>query len=560
MKKRAKKILTLLLAASMVFSAAGCQKRANDTVTEQPAENNDGGSSDSSGSDTAAAETITFVKHPTPADPSSVVGKADNKDLVVASNADTTTLDPHCAGNSAAVNVLMPVVEQLVRYDENGELQPWLAESWEVLDDHSWEFHLRQGVKFHNGEEMKASDVVFSFKRATTDYAANVAYIMDMIDPDGLEIVDDYTVIVRTKIPFAAFLYYLPYIGASIISEKAYTEDEAYAIEHPVGTGPYVFQEYQKGEYTKYTKFDEYWGGEPACDTLTIRVIPDNNTRYIALETGEVDIAIGLSVNEMNQLESNPDLMMATCPTTVYTTLNFNCAKEPFNNETFRQAIDYAINEEAIVQSVFRGSAQYTPGPVTPGSKYYYDGEPHCRYDVEKAKQLLEESGVDLSQTFEIATNENQTRIDEATIVQQQLAEVGIQTKITVMETAAYNEYTTGTDKDMFFSGWGAVGFPDPDNNVYGPLHSSGIPANNMCYLNEPELDKMLDEQRAMQDGEEREQLLYDIQKYVRDLTPFVTFENTTNIIGLQNYVEGFYAVSSADQYYNFVSLIGQNE
>ena len=564
MKKRARRILTLLLAASMVLSMAGCQKRSNDdtaTSTEQSAGSD---SSSSDGSDAASTaetgtDTITFNRIPTPSDPTLVKGKADNKDLVVAYNADTTTLDPHCAGNSAAVNVLMPVMEQLVKYDENGELQPWLAESWEVLDDHSWEFHLRKGVKFHNGEEMKASDVVFSFTRATTDYAANVAYIMDMIDPDGLEIVDDYTVIVRTKVPFGAFLYYLPYIGASILSEKAYTEDEAYAIEHPVGTGPYVFQEYQKGEYTKSTKFDDYWGGEPACDTLTIRVIPDNNTRYIALETGEVDIAVGLSVNEMTQLENNPELMMATCPTTVFTTLNFNCAKAPFDNQTFRQALDYAINEEAIVQSVFRGSAQYTPGPVTPDSKYFYDGEPHCRYDVEKAKELLEESGVDLSQTFEIAVNENQTRIDEATIIQQQLAEVGIKTEINVMETAAYNEYITGSDKDMFFNGWGAVGFPDPDNNVYGPLHSSGIPENNVTDLSDPTLDDMLDRARALQDGDEREQLLYDIQKYIRDLTPFVTFENSTNIVGLQNYVEGFYAVPSSDQYYNFVSLVGQN-
>lgn len=547
-KKGFMRLISFSLAAVMALSATACGKRE-----EEPT------SASASSVEKESSESAVLPSSDEVIDISQITGKKDNKDLVVGASADTTTLDPHCAGNSASVNVLLPVVEQLVRYDADGNLQPWLAESWEILDDHSWEFHLRKGVKFHNGEEMKASDVVFSFQRATTDYAANVAYIMAMVDPDGLEVVDDYTVIIRTKIPFAPFLYYLPYIGASVISEKAYTEDEEGAKTHPVGTGPYVFQEYKKGEYTKYTKFDEYWGGEVGCDTLTIKPIPDVTTRYIALETGEVDIAIGLTINEVSKIEENEDLTMSTSPTTVFTTLNFNCAKAPFDNETFRQALDYAIDEEGIVEAVFRGSAQYTPGPVTPNTKYFYDGEPNCRYDVDKAKELLEESGVDLGQTFEIVTNENQTRIDEATIIQQQLAEVGVNVEIKVMEYAAYNEYITGTDKDMYFSGWGAVGFPEPDNNVYGPLHSSGIPENNTNYLNDPTLDEMLDKERALEDGEEREQLLYDIQKYIRDVTPYVTLENTTNIVGLHTYVEGFRAMPPSDQYYNNVSLIGQD-
>ena len=554
---RRKKVMIFAVAAMLALSA-GCAKRdvAQTTSGQSTGTETSGAQSTEAAQEAAAAQAEeAMARAQKEVDPSTVKGKENNKDLVVAFGSDTTTLDPHCAGNSAAVNVLLPVVEQLVRYDADGNLQPWLAESYEILDPQTIQFHLRKGVKFHNGEEMKASDVVFSFKRATTDYAANVAYIMDMVDPDGLEIIDDYTVNVRTKVPFASFIYYMPYIGASIISEKAYQSDEA--IEHPVGTGPYRFVEYKKGDYVKYEKNPDYWKGEPACDTLTIKAIPDVTQRYIALETGEVDIAVGLTVNEVSQIADNPDLTLATPPTTVFTTLNFNCAKAPFDNEKFRQAIDYAINEEAVVQAVFRGSAQYTPGPVTPNTKYFYDGEPHCRYDVEKAKELFAESGADMSKTYEIVTNESQTRIDEATIIQQQLAEAGMNVKITVMEYAAYMDYTTGEDKEMFFNGWGAVGFPDPDNNLYGPLHSSGIPENNNTYTNDPKLDEMLDQERSLEDGEEREQLCYDIQKYIRDLTPYVTLENSINLVGLHTYVQGFEAMPPTDQYYNFVSLIG---
>lgn len=528
------RVVALVLASTMALGSGGCGKRSAD---------------DASGSATAAA-TATFTTKDV--DMSTVAAKSDN-DLVVGTQSDTTTLDPIEAGNSAAVEVLLPTLEQLVRYDADGNLQPWLAESWEVVDSQTFKFNLRKGVKFHNGEEMKASDVVYSFKRATGKGAENVAYIMGMVDPDGLEAVDDYTVIIRTKVPFGAFVNYMPYIGASIVSQKAY-ENNPDASTHPVGTGPYEFVSYTKGEGTKYKAFDDYWGGKPDCDSLTIKPIPDVTTRYTALETGEIDIATGLTVNEATQIEDNSDLNLSTAATTVFSTLNFNCEKAPFNNKTFRQAIDYAIDSNGIVDSVFRGTAQYTPGPVTPNTKYF-DSSASDNYDPEKAKELLKESGADLSKTYEIAVSENKNYIDEATIIQQQLADVGVKVEIKQMEYATYNEYITGTDKDMFFSGWGAVGFPDPDNNLYGPLHSSGIPNNNTTYTDDSKLDSLLDKERSLADGDEREETCIEAQQYIKDLTPYITIANPINIVGYRNYVQGFRALAPTDQYFNNVSL-----
>lgn len=533
------RVVAMAMAGVMLLSTAACGKKsANDT-----------NASASSSAPTVSLTTKTV-------DMSTVEGKQNNKDLVVGTSSDTTTLDPIEAGNSAAVEVLNPVVEQLVRYDADHKLQPWLAESWEQVDSQTFKFHLRKGVKFQNGEEMKASDVVFSFKRATGEGAANVAYIMNMVDPNGLEAVDDYTVIVRTKVPFGAFVNYLPYIGASIVSEKAYSSPDAST--HPVGTGPYEFVEYKKGQYTKYKAFKDYWGGTPKCDTLTIKPIPDVSTRYTALETGEIDIATGLTVNEVSKIQSNDKLNLSTAGTTVFTTLNFNMAKAPFDNKAFRQAIDYATDAKGIVNAVFRGTARYTPGPVTPDTQYF-DSTATDNYDPEKAKELLKESGADLSKTYEIATSESQTRIDEATIIQQQLEQVGVKTTIKKMESAAFSDYSTGTDKDMVFSGWGAVGFPDADNNLYGPLHSSGIPNNDITYTKDATLDQMLDKERSLPDGDERKDTVLKLQQYIKDLTPYITLENPTNIVGYRTYVENFRAIAPIDQYYNFVSMKGKN-
>lgn len=527
----------LALACALVLTTAACGKKANTTDAS------------------SSSNTSTVSLDPKTIDISQVKGKA-NRDLVVASSGDTTTLDYIEAGNSAAVEVLRPALETLVRYDQNGKLIPWLAESYTQLDNQSWEFKLRKGVKFHNGEEMKASDVVFSFKRATSQDASVIAYIMGMIDADKLEAPDDYTVIVRTKVPFGSFISYLPYIGASIVSEKAYSSPDAKT--HPVGTGPYEFVEYKKGQYTKYKAFNDYWGGKPGADTLTITPIPDATTRYTALETGEVDIA-PITVNEVSKVQSNEKLNLSTHPTTVFTTLNFNTKKAPFDNIKFRQAIDYAINEEEIVKAVFRGASQYTPGPVTPKQNYFNIDDSKAKYDPKKAKELLKASGVDLSKTFEISTNESQTRIDEATIIQQQLEKVGIKTNIKKMESASFIEYMTGSDKEMFFSGWGAVGFPDPDNNVYGPLYSGGIPNNNTTFYSDPTMDKMLMQQRELADGDERKQLIIDIQKKIREDTPYITLENPTNIIAFQTYVKDFHAQAPSDQYYNNVSIKTEN-
>jgi len=164
---------------------------------------------------------------------------------------------------------------------------------------------------------------------------------------------------------------------------------------------------------------------------------------------------------------------------------------------------------------------------------------------------------VDISgQTFTLSTNENQTRIDICTIIQSQLKEnLGMDVKINVMETASYWSFIESNEKELFMTGWGAVGFPDPDNNLYGPLHSSQIPANNTTGYTTEELDRLLEESRTLEDGPERESIVKEIQVLIRNGTPYLTFDNSNNMIGVQNYVKGFDAMPTSHQYYNWVRL-----
>lgn len=524
-KGKKKMKVFLLLVLSLVIIASGCGSK-DKSVT--PSGSGDSGSAE-------------------------VVGKADKNTLVVANMSDARVVDPHQSGESPTVNALFPVVETLLKYDEDGSLQPLLAESYEQVDETTWKFNLRKGVKFHNGEEMKASDVVYSFKRAASPIGAKVQYIMKIVDAENLEIVDDYTVIIRTTKPFSPFASYMPYIGASIISEKAYEQPEAE--HHPIGTGPFEFVEWKKGDRLVYKRFEGYWGEKPEHENLIIKTIPEANSRLIELETGGADIATNMTVNDMSKIEGNPNLQLLTSPTTVFTYITYNTSKAPFDNLKFRQALDWAINEEAVVAAVHRGAARYTPGPITPDQNYFDSSDPNCRYDVEKAKQLLAESGVDVSKPITITVNENQPRIDLATIVQSQLKEIGITLEIKVMESASFYNYIVTGEQEMIINGWGAVGFPDPDNNIYGPLHSDQIPANNSSFYSNKKLDEMLDRSREVADGPDREKLMIEIQQLIREEVPYITFDNPTNLVGVQKYIKNFAVMPTSHQIYNDVVI-----
>lgn len=481
--------------------------------------------------------------------------KAETKDtLIVAMGGDPPTLDPHQSSNSTSVNNLQPVYETLYRYDSEGVLQPLLATDYERVDEKNWKFTLRDDVYFHNGEKMTAEDVLFSFTRAAGPDGAKVSYIMGYIDAENCKVEDEHTIIIATKEPFP-LLGYLPYIGASIVSKKEFTDDVDKAMNHPVGTGPFKFVKWDKNDKCVYERNEDYWGEKPAYKNLIIRTIVEANSRVIELEAGTVDIIFDVPPTDVERLDEAKDTDIVRSNSTIFEFLGMNCKKAPFDNADFRLAIDYAIDQNALIASVYRGMAQFTPGPVTPNMKYFDDSDVTDRYDVEKAKELIEKSGFDTNQTLRIWTNENTRRVNLATILQGMLAEVGINVEVDIYELATYDSMLEEGEHDFFISGWGAVGFPEPDNNIYGPFVSTQIPVNNRMFISDPKLDEMLFKQRTMSDGEEREELVKEIQHYLRENNFMITLANTDQVMGIRSNVKNFKPTPAASHFYHMVTF-----
>lgn len=526
MKKTMKSLLCLLLALVMVLGMTACGGKSTDD-----AQTDDSTAAD--GSTEAAASGTT---------------RKDPDTLTVAVSAAVNTLDPHQANLAQAINALNPVYETLVRYDENGELQGLLAESWEQIDDLSWQFNLRHGVKFHNGEEMKASDVLFSIQRATGDKGVGVSHVMYIVDGEACEAPDDYTVIIRTKEPFAPFLTYMTFMGACVVSEKEFTEDEENAMNNPCGTGPFKFESWIQNDRTTYVRNDEYWGEKPAYKNLVIRTIVEANSRVIELKSGTVDIAYEIPATEIAGLESNSDTKIASRNSTTYEYLGMNCSKEPFSNPEFRKAIAMAIDFDSMVTAVYGDSAAVTRSPVNPGMIYSISDQLESRYDPEAAKAIIDDLGLS-GTTYKLTTWNAQHRVDCATIMQSMLKEVGINIEIDAVELATWSSDLGEGNTDFFIAGFGAIGFPDPDMNIYGPLHKDQVGISNYCFYVDDTLSELLDQSRSIKDGPDRQAVIEQIQQMVYDEAPMLPYANTMQVIGLRSDVQGFVPTAAQNHF-----------
>ena len=235
-------------------------------------------------------------------DPDKKEGAGTGKDtLVIAQGADAKSLDPHASNDNPSSRIRIQIYDRLMDLDDNGVPQPMLAESWERPDDKTIIFHLRKGVKFHNGEEMKASDVKFSLERALA--SPEVSHILAGIN--GVEVLDDYTVKVTTEKPMAAILNNLAHTTIAILNEKATKEAGDKFGQNPIGTGPYKFVSWQSGDRVTLEAFPDYWQGEAPVKNVVFRNIVEETNRTIGLETGELDIIYDIQGMDKNKLKDD---------------------------------------------------------------------------------------------------------------------------------------------------------------------------------------------------------------------------------------------------------------
>lgn len=463
---------------------------------------------------------------------------APKDELIVGMAADAKSLDPQMTNDTTSSTHLIQMYEPLFAFDENKNLVGCLAESWKKLDPLTYEIKLREGVKFHNGDELTAEDAVFTLHRMTTPRAAPVKAYGANIDPEGLKVLDKYTFQVKTPSPIGGFLALLNHSSAYIMNKKVVeAAGEDYGRE-PIGTGPYRYVSMLKGDHVIYERFDDYWGEKAKIKTLRIRTIPEATSRVIELETGNVDISYNLPNNDFKRLKDEDKVNMYNNPGTSLTYMGFNTRKPPFDNPEVRKAITIAIDREAALDVVFQGLGRVPTSPLLPLNKYFPDPVP-VEYDPDKAKAMLDKAGVkDLS--FTIYTNENKQRKDYAEIIQSMLADLDIKVEIQVLEWGHFLEQLKSGELPVFMIGWASSsGNPDPDAFIKPALHSRFAGPSNRTWLSDKEVDELLDKGTELEDGPEREAVYKRFCERVNELNPWCYLAIADTIYGTRKNVKG---------------------
>jgi peptide/nickel transport system substrate-binding protein len=365
--------------------------------------------------------------------------------LKISETSDIVTVDPKYLRGRETQNVVRLMFDSLYHRDDEMQIIPWLATSLENPDELTWRFHLREGVKFHDGNDFKANDVKFSIERLLEDDSVwNARNFVDRV-----EVVDDYIVDIITKEPFAAFMTRL--VLWHMTDEEYFNEvGEEGFLESPVGTGPYKFVEWVKDERVVLEANEEYWGGAPQIKTVIFIPIPETATRLAALEAGEVDIVTAVPPEYIDQ--SAEGVQISSVPGTRAFYLGMNVNVEPFNDVLVRQAMNYAVDVDSIIEFVLNGLARPIDNPLLPEA-FGYSATPVYHYDPEKAMSLLAEAGYPDGFEMEIDTYPVLKEIAEA--IAGQLSAVGIDATVNVNEKAAvYAKYEPGGSQ-TFLTSWG---------------------------------------------------------------------------------------------------------
>lgn len=471
--------------------------------------------------------------------------------LRVAFQNDWESLDPQVTSSYSSLQVLNNVLETLTTFDNDLELQPALAESWEQSEDGlTWTFHLREGVMFSNGDELTADDVVFTFMRFL-DPEGGFSGSSANIGPEGtvVEAADDYTVTITHPEPIAITPILLGLNKATGIFHPDSVQEDG-SIVSPIGTGPFMFSAVEGTSRILLERNPNYWQeGLPYLDAVEITPIPDDTVRETALLGGEVDWVLAIAPQSFEALEANESIVVDTAPQLSYDYIGFNLTREPFNDVRVRQAISYAMDRDQICQAAYFGLCEpLMGGPIGSGSPWQYDYTPYdSSPDLDKARELLADAGYGDGFEMEWLPNSQVGEtVRAAQVLQAQMQQIGIQSTINAPEWAEWLELEGNFLYDAYICSWN--GLKDADQYFY-LQHHTGLVFNFTGFSN-PEFDDLVDEGRAVSDFETRYGIYEQANQILVDEAPYVFMYNKLEIRAYASNVNGF--VVRPDQANNF--------
>lgn len=465
--------------------------------------------------------------------------------LRVAFQNEWESLDPHVTSSYSSYQILNNVLDGLTYYDNDLNLTPWLAESWE-RDGNTWTLHLREGIKFSNGREMTADDVKWTWERLIDPETGSGNAARVGPPETEIEVVDDYTLQVTHPEPFGIFPQSIGFDKSTGIVAKESLEEDG-TISVPIGTGPFKITDVQGTTRLVLERNEYYWQENyPCVDEIVIEPIPDDTVRETALRGGEVDWVLTIAPQNFDSLQSDPNVVVDTAPQLSYDYIGVNVTREPFDDVRIRHAIAYALDRQQVCEAAFFGLCTTIQSPTGPGSPWYFDYAPYER-DLEKAKQLLAEAGYPDGLEMELMpTTQYQHTVRGAQVIQQQLAEVGIDASINALEWSEWLEKEGNFQYDTYICNWN--GLIDADQYYY-LQHHTGLVFNFTGYSN-PEFDKLVEEGRSISDFEERYEIYEQANKILVDDAPYIYMFNKKEIRAYAPYVKGF--VVRPDQANNF--------
>jgi len=447
--------------------------------------------------------------------------------LRVGLDVDADTLDPRLTRNTSGRRITELAFNGLVAINSDYTPVPDLAERWENPDDKTWVFHLKQGVKFHDGSDFTANDVKFTYE-SVLDQAFNSPARAFYLSVDTVEATDRNTVKFTLKTPFAPFLSYMDLaIVPQAVVQKLGTDFGT----KPAGTGPFKVDRWATGDSIELLANDAFYGGRPNLDRVRVKVVPDNSGRVVALESGDLDfVQSPVSPQDVSRVQGAARLKVDRTPAAGYTYVNLNTADPILADKKVRQALSHLVNKQQIIDTIYKGIGRPANGPIVPGMWAYSPDIPAYDYNPEKAKQLLDEAGWRAGadgmrakdgqkMTLTVRTHsEDPDRRQLIQVLQSEFQKVGIEATTNTVEFPAFFQDVMDGKYQVGVIGW--LNLSDPDRATFRQFTIDGT-ANYGKYRNE-QVDKLLKDARATLDQAKAKTLYTDAVKQIVDDAPYI--------------------------------------
>lgn len=481
------------------------------------------------GATTAAATTTAPAATAAPAATKPATSGAKDE-VVIARPEEIQQMDAANNFNLVNYDLFLHIMDCLVDMDEKGNIVPSLAESWDVSPDGlAWTFKLKKGVKFHDGDTFTSKAVKMNIERLKDTKLARATWWGPL---DRVDTPDDYTAIIRTKTPLGTMLTNL-LTPLGFYSPKSMEANPTNFFDKPIGTGPYRFVEWRKNERFVMEANPDYYKGAPKIKRIVYRPINEDQTRVSALRTGEIDIVDTVPPDQVKLLQSDPNLTIRRDLAWDQLFLGLKCDQPPFDKKEARQAVNYAIDRQAIIDKILEGGKPAVGFVPDPMMGYASELKPYP-YDPEKAKSLLKTAGWTGGKLKFIAPQGWYPKLTEVTdAISAYLKAVGLDNEVTVMEGAAFTQARVAGTYNIYVTGGASR---DPNDlslqRIRLDVHKSG-------YKND-QVFKLIDEANATVDQKKRAQMYIDAQKILYDEGPQVWLYQMEAIYGLKKGIQGF--------------------